>query len=660
MKKIFCLAILVFISYSCFAQQEISNKQFQSLSKAQQELYLRVKKADSLTTLRINNYLLINGDQKRIVKENSTVFVLTDVINGKPMYTTINNEDAALATGTNHLQVGGSLGLDLDGAGRIVGVWDGGPIQTSHTEFQNETNTSSRATNLENLNTDGTPDLSFHATHVSGTISAKGVNPSAKGMATAVTIRTYNFNFDIPEIVSALSDASNPMYISNHSYGLPINQSSGSQLDPWFMGAYSSDAREVDDIARTYPKYLMVTSAGNGGTDSYPGGGLAPGFDKLTGDKNAKNNLVIANASPTLNVNPFTNEVNMTFVINPGSSQGPTDDLRIKPDIAGDGTGLLSSVPGDGYASISGTSMSSPNVTGSLVLLQQYYEQLHGEEINAATLKGLVCHTALDDVTTVGPDPNFGWGLLDAKRSAEVITEDNNGVAVIEELTLANNSTYTRNFTVGTQTGNKLSATICWTDIKGVAATSADENSQVSRLVNDLDIRLIKDGVTYMPWRLEYSGFGFSNSKGDNIVDNVERIDIETPEPGNYTLIVSHKGSLESAVPFEPLEQNFSLIVTGNNLTLSIDDNNLLADFVIFPNPSKGEITISFDSSSSIADNVNINIYDVSGRQVYNNTFINASTTFNETIKFEGLQAGVYIAKISQGNSSVSHKLIIE
>ena len=58
--------------------------------------------------------------------------------------------------------------------------------------------------------------------------------------------------------------------------------------------------------------------------------------------------------------------------------------------------------------------------------------------------------------------------------------------------------------------------------------------------------------------------------------------------------------------------------------------------------------------------NVNINIYDVSGRQVYNNTFINASTTFNETIKFEGLQAGVYIAKISQGNSSVSHKLIIE
>ena len=658
MKKQLCIAFFSFSFIFSFAQHELSKTQFESLDKAQQELYLRVKKSDSLRTMRIINYLSINGEKKRVLKEDAKVFVLTDIINSKPIYTTTDNEDAALATGTNHLQVGGSLGLDLDGTGITVRVWDGGPVQTTHAEFQNADNTLSRTTNVESLNTDGSGDPDFHGTHVTGTISAKGVNPSAKGMASAITVRNYNFNNDTSEMVVAVNETV-PMLLSNHSYGVPINQAGGGQLDAWQMGAYSSAAREVDDIARANPKYLIVASAGNGGTDSYSGG-LAPGFDKLTGNKNAKNNLVIANASPTLNINPFTGEVNMTFVINPSSSQGPTDDLRVKPDIAGDGTQLTSPVPGDTYGTISGTSMASPNVTGSLSLLQQYYNQLNGEYMNASTLKGLVCHTALDDVNTVGPDPNFGWGLLDAKRSAEVITEDNNGVAVIEELTLANNSTYTRDFTVGTQTGVKLSATICWTDIKGVAATSADENSQVSRLVNDLDIRLIKDGVAYMPWRLEYSGFGFSNSKGDNIVDNVERIDIETPEPGNYTLIVSHKGSLESAVPFEPLEQNFSLIVTGNNLTLSIDDNNLLADFVIFPNPSKGEITISFDSSSSIADNVNINIYDVSGRQVYNNTFINASTIFNETIKFEGIQAGIYIAKISQGNSSVSHKLIIE
>ena len=658
MKKQLCIAFFSFSFIFSFAQHELSKTQFESLDKAQQELYLRVKKSDSLRTMRIINYLSINGEKKRVLKEDAKVFVLTDIINSKPIYTTTDNEDAALATGTNHLQVGGSLGLDLDGTGITVRVWDGGPVQTTHAEFQNADNTLSRTTNVESLNTDGSGDPDFHGTHVTGTISAKGVNPSAKGMASAITVRNYNFNNDTSEMVVAVNETV-PMLLSNHSYGVPINQAGGGQLDAWQMGAYSSAAREVDDIARANPKYLIVASAGNGGTDSYSGG-LAPGFDKLTGNKNAKNNLVIANASPTLNINPFTGEVNMTFVINPSSSQGPTDDLRVKPDIAGDGTQLTSPVPGDTYGTISGTSMASPNVTGSLSLLQQYYNQLNGEYMNASTLKGLVCHTALDDANTVGPDPNFGWGLLDAKRSAEVITEDNNGVAVIEELTLANNSTYTRDFTVGTQTGVKLSATICWTDIKGVAATSADENSQVSRLVNDLDIRLIKDGVAYMPWRLEYSGFGFSNSKGDNIVDNVERIDIETPEPGNYTLIVSHKGSLESAVPFEPLEQNFSLIVTGNNLTLSIDDNNLLADFVIFPNPSKGEITISFDSSSSIADNVNINIYDVSGRQVYNNTFINAPTIFNETIKFEGIQAGIYIAKISQGNSSVSHKLIIE
>uniref|UniRef100_UPI0025E890B9 S8 family serine peptidase n=1 Tax=Winogradskyella sp. TaxID=1883156 RepID=UPI0025E890B9 len=655
---ILCFAIMGFLSYSCFAQQEMSKEQFQNLDKTQQELYLSVKKADALKTVRINEYLSINREQKRVVKENGKVFVLTDVIDGKPMYMTTDNEDAALATGTNHLQVGGSLGLDLDGSGITVRVWDGGPVQNTHVEFQNADNTASRITNVESINTDGTGDQDFHGTHVTGTISAKGVDPSAKGMASAITVRTYNFLNDSPEMLVAVNEPV-PMILSNHSYGLPINQAGGSQLDPWQMGAYSSGARTVDGIARANPKYLIVMSAGNGGTDSYPGG-LAPGFDKLTGDKNAKNNLVVANASPTLNINPFTGEVNMTFVVNTSSSQGPTDDLRIKPDIAGDGTGLTSPVPGDTYGTISGTSMASPNVTGSLALLQQYYNQLNGEYMNASTLKALVCHTALDDTNTAGPDPNFGWGLLDAKRSAEVLTEANNSMSIVDELKIDDGDTYVLNF--GAQAGEKLSATICWTDVQGVAASgSGDLNNQTPRLINDLDLRITKDGgATYLPWKLDYSGSGFSNSKADNVVDNVERIDIDVPESGNYSLVVSHKGTLATAVPLAPKVQNFSLIVTGNTLTLGVDDNNILDDFVVFPNPSKGEFTISFDSSSNNDDEVKISVFDVSGRQVYNNIFINGAQKFNETINLEGIQAGVYIANISQGNSSISHKLVIE
>ncbi|MCT4628477.1 S8 family serine peptidase [Winogradskyella sp.] len=656
MKRLLFVLSLLLINITASAQViEISKEKFETLPKEQKELYLRIKTSDSINSINIDKYLKDNGLDKAVIRENNKTFVLTDLFNGYPIYTTTDNEDAAIATRTNHLQVGGSLGLNLDGSGITVRVWDGGPIQSNHVEFQNQSNTQSRVQNAEGLNTEGNPVQDQHATHVTGTISAKGVNSSAKGMATAVDVRTFNFNNDTAEMIIELNNTFQPMIISNHSYGVPIDQPNGGQIDPWRIGAYTADARELDDLLSNNHHYLVVASAGNSGNTAYPGG-MAFGFDKLTGDKNAKNNLVIANASPTLN--PFTNQID--FSINSGSSQGPTDDLRIKPDIAGDGTALFSPVPGDAYGTLTGTSMSAPNVTGSLVLLQQYYNQLHGQYMMASTLKGLACHTATDDTDNIGPDPYFGWGLLNSEFAAETITDANSGVAIIEELTLNNGNTYSRTFSA--QAGDKLSATICWTDVPGVSVNNASEiNNQTPRLVNDLDVRITKDGVTYLPWKLNFSGTVFSSSKGDNIVDNIERIDIDVPTSGNYTLEVSHKGSIVPITPFQPQSQDFSLIITGDNLTLSIDENDLLRKLAVYPNPSKGEFTISFESNLRSNDsNVNVDVYDLQGRLVYNNSFINASSIFKETIALNNAKAGVYMVNISEGNRTTSHKLIIE
>ncbi|WP_417876209.1 S8 family serine peptidase [Winogradskyella sediminis] len=657
MKKcLFIIVVLLGLNYSV-AQDNSTYK----LSKENLELLKKIENQENERLTRVRTYIRNNPNSKITTKDDLNITQIYDVRDGEVLYRTTDNLNAARATKTTALQSGGSLGLNLDGTGMTIGVWDGGPADSSHPEFENKTNTGSRVSIIDNSTVDGDTGFSSHGTHVTGTIAAKGVNASALGMAPNVNVKSYNWSNDLSEMISAANNINNPILISNHSYGVPIIPDSGDALPAWYMGAYTQDAVDIDNIAKNNPKYLIVASAGNAGTTTYTGG-LYSGYDKLTTDKNAKNNLVIANANPVVTEQPlFSGNFNITnLAINSGSSQGPTDDLRIKPDLAADGTAVTSSIPGNGYASFNGTSMSSPNTSGSLILLQQYYHQLHGVYMNSSTLKGLVCHTSTDD-NNPGPDPIFGWGFLDVKLSAETILADVNGEAVLDELNLAQGQTYSMTFSA--EAGDKLIASISWTDMPGSAISNGSLNNSSPRLVNDLDLRLSKDGVDYFPWKLDYSNTsGFSNSKGDNIVDNIERVELEAPSTGMYTLTVTHKGLLQGNVggPFDPQSQDYALIVTGNNITLGTSDNSLSNSLVVYPNPNKGEFTISFDSSLSDNSDVNVDIYDVSGRLVYKNIFTNNTVRFNETISLDNVASGVYIANISQGNKMTSQKIIIE
>ncbi len=57
---------------------------------------------------------------------------LIRVENGVPIYFTNNNIAAARSTRANHLNTGGSLGLQLDGRGMTAYVWDAGSVRPSH------------------------------------------------------------------------------------------------------------------------------------------------------------------------------------------------------------------------------------------------------------------------------------------------------------------------------------------------------------------------------------------------------------------------------------------------------------------------------------------------------------------------------------------------
>jgi hypothetical protein len=458
---------------------------------------------------------------------------------GSPIYYRTYNVNAAISTRANYLNSGGGLGLSVDGQNMTAYVWDGGHARVSHQEYDGPGGTN-RVT-VEDAGSEGGTQLNFHAAHVTGTIAASGVQANAKGMAPHSRVRGYMWNNDKAEATAA---ASNGMLLSNHSYGYR------SDLVPdYYFGAYITESRDWDQIMYNAPYYLMVVAGGNdGNANNYNGAPLGgnSSYDKLTGHSTSKNNLVIANAQDA-NIDGNGNLVSVA--INSSSSEGPTDDYRIKPDLTGNGTSVTSTyeTSNSAYGTISGTSMASPNVTGSLLLLQQHYNNINGSFMRAATLKGLALHTA-DDAGPTGPDPVYGWGLMNTKRAAEVISGEGTN-SQIDELTLSPGQTYT--ITVDANGIDDLMASISWTDPAGVATTQT--NSSTPRLVNDLDIRVSQGGNTFFPYRL--TGVT-TNGLGDNNVDPYERIAVSNAS-GTYTITVTHKGSLTNG------SQNYSLIVTG-------------------------------------------------------------------------------------------------
>lgn len=462
--------------------------------------------------------------------------------NDNPIYYITSNVNAAKSTRTNFLNSGGGLGLNLNGDNLTAHVWDGGVARSTHQEYDGPGGTDRFSVG------DGSSTLNFHAAHVTGTIMASGVQASAKGMAPQCNVIGYNWTSDLSEATNA---AANGMLVSNHSYGYAVRDNNGNVVLPtYYFGAYIGVSRSWDQIMYNAPNYLMVVAAGNDGNDntanSNPIGGNSS-YDKLNGHSTSKNNLVVANAQDA-NINTAGELVSVN--INSSSSEGPTDDLRIKPDITGNGTSVYSTyeTSNSAYGTISGTSMASPNVTGTLLLLQEHYNNLNGSYMRAATLKGLALHTA-DDAGTVGPDAIFGWGLLNAKRAAEAIS--NKGTqSMVEQLTLSAGQTYT--VTVNADGINDLIASISWTDLPGTANTGT-VNQSTPVLVNDLDIRVSKGGTTYTPWKLTGPT---SNTKADNNVDPFERIEVANAS-GSYTITVTHKGTLSGG------SQNYSLIVTG-------------------------------------------------------------------------------------------------
>jgi len=659
MKKITLLLILV-APLALFSQTtEERDKMFQSYNMENiNNLLDEINLYELNKKNRIEAYLIKNPNIKRDFYSNKNHYIIYDIIEEKPVYRSNDNLKSAVATRTSALYPGGDLGLDLEGENLTIGVWEiDYPLKT-HQEFINA-NGESRISTPDSTNPN--PEYDFHGTHVCGTVGASGVNSSAKGMAPKSLIAAYNASGDNSETIN--EHLLSGMLVTNHSYGVYLYVDGEQNIPDWYPGCYINDCVTVDNGLYNNPYLLRVFSAGNAGGETYSNG-LGAGLDKLTADKNCKNGLIVANANVSINFTPFGASISGANIAQ-SSSQGPTDDGRIKPDITGRGTNVTSSsdTSNSSYGSSTGTSMASPNVSGSLLLLQEHYNNLNGEFMKSATLKGLACHTATDEqdyegVTSIpypGPDPFWGWGVLNSELAAQTINDSQSNLAIIEENSLNNGETYSK--TINVSDSDKLMASICWTDKAGVSQYGI-LNSSTPVLVNDLDLRIFdSSGNEYFPWKLDLNNLPYA-IKGDNIVDNIERVEVELPSPGQYTITISHKGLLigPGVGPGSPRFQDYSLIITGGDMTLS-DPNNEISNLTVWPNPAKD--FINFQISSIGAGSTIVSLIDIRGRKVYQNKF-NSENIIRSEIKTSNFAKGIYILNIKQGNKILNKKVIIE
>jgi hypothetical protein len=167
-------------------------------------------------------------------------------------------------------------------------------------------------------------------------------------------------------------------------------------------------------------------------------------------------------------------------------------------------------------------------------LTEQWRKTFSGQNPSAEILKMLFIAGA-DDLGNPGPDYTFGFGLVNAQASVDLILADNNSGSRIRTADIGHGQQVETTF--GLSAIQNVRVVLGWEDPE-VLLSPSDVAGKT--LVNDLDLKVIDaNGNAVLPYVLDGSNPTAVATRGVNTVDNVEELEIKNATPGTYRVIVT-------------------------------------------------------------------------------------------------------------------------
>jgi hypothetical protein len=371
---------------------------------------------------------------------------------------------------------------------------------------------------------------SFHGSHTSGTAAGNNdptTTSPMDGMAKEARIDFSDLAGNQPGFgpPSDLNELFRPSWlggarISSNSWGSASN------------GAYSLHSMQVDQFMWNHPDYLILFANGNFGV--------------------AASTAVPASAKNCISVGGTGNgELSNTMYVY--SSRGPTADLRRKPTICAPADQVASSFGTTRYAYeyLSGTSMATPAVAGSVALMRQYLAEgwypsgapvaAHALQPSAALLKAMLINSGENDVLNARvPDNSLGWGRVTLDNVLH-FAGDTRRLQLIDVADGMYDEQFVEYTVTVTDSREPLSIALCWTDPPGHPGVAR-------QLINDLDL-VVTDGTrTYVGNRM-FDGVSLLGPGRDSL--NVEEcVRVPAPGLGNWTVRVEGHRVLAGPQPF--------------------------------------------------------------------------------------------------------------